>query len=203
MTGDHYFTAAPASEQERRTIDVHLAGRDLRLTTASGVFSADHLDSATRILLGAVPPPPPEGVLVDLGCGWGPLALALALAAPGARVLAVDVNERALELTRTNAAAVGATNVTALRPEDVEPDVRVDALWSNPPIRIGKAALHDLLRRWLPRLADDGVAHLVVAKQLGADSLARWLVETLGAPVERVTSQGGFRVLRVGRPTTA
>lgn len=205
--GDHYFTAAPASADERRTIDVTLGGRSWELTTAPGVFSADHLDAATRILLDTVPPPPARGTLLDLGCGWGPIALTLALRSPSARVLAVDVNDRALDLSRRNADTVGARNLAAMRPEEVPGDARFEVIWSNPPIRIGKAALHDLLLTWLERLTDDGVAYLVVAKNLGSDSLARWLAGQ-GYAVERLTSSKGFRVLQVSgasqvaRPTS-
>jgi len=197
--GEHYFTASPASPAQLRTIDVRLAGRDVRITTAPGVFSGDHLDHATRLLLDVVPPPPATGDLLDLGCGWGPVALTLAHASPRARVWAIDVNERALDLTRRNAAADGAANVTAATPDEVPPDVRFGAIWSNPPIRIGKPAVHEMLRRWLPRLTPDGAAHLVVSKNLGADSLARWIEQDLGLPTERITSAGGFRVLRVTR----
>lgn len=198
---EHYFTAAPSSPEQRRTIDVVLAGEELRLATASGVFSADHLDRATQVLLDHVPAPPPRGTLLDLGCGWGPVALTAALRSPGLEVVAVDVNDRALDLTRRNAETAGvAGRVRALRPEDVPTGLRFEALWSNPPVRIGKDALHGLLGLWLGRLTDDGVAHLVVAKNLGADSLARWLGESLRCEVERVASVKTFRVLRVGRP---
>ena len=76
-------------------------------------------------------------------------------------------------------------------------DVRFAAIWSNPPIRVGKEALHELLLRWLPRLADGGEAQLVVGKNLGADSLQRWLADALPVTVERTASAKGFRVLRV------
>ncbi|WP_284250516.1 class I SAM-dependent methyltransferase [Litorihabitans aurantiacus] len=195
--GEHYFTASPATPALLRTIDVRLAGREVRVTTAPGVFSADHLDHATRLLLEEVPPPPSAGDLLDLGCGWGPVTLTLAHASPDARVWAVDVNERALDLTRRNAEADGATGVRAVLPDEVPGDVRFAAIWSNPPIRIGKPAVHAMLSRWLPRLTPDGEAHLVVGKNLGADSLARWIEQDLGLPTSRVTSAGGFRVLRV------
>lgn len=201
--GEHYFTANPASPAQLRTMDVRLAGREVRVTSAPGVFSGDHLDHATRLLLQEVPPPPLSGDLLDLGCGWGPIALTLAHAAPEARVWAIDVNERALDLTRRNAEADGAGNVTALLPDDVPDEVRFATIWSNPPIRIGKAAVHEMLRRWLPRLVPGGQAHLVVSKNLGADSLARWIADDLGLPTERVTSAGGFRILRVTQPASA
>jgi 16S rRNA G1207 methylase RsmC len=195
---EHYFTAEPASPGERRTRTVHLAGRDVDVETAGGVFSPDHLDRGTEVLLRHVPPPP-AGDLLDLGCGWGPVALSLGLLAPAARVWAVDVNERALDLTRRNAAALGLDGVRAVRPEDVPDDVRFAAIWSNPPIRVGKEALHAMLGLWLGRLAPGGTAHLVVAKQLGADSLLRWLGTELAgtATADRVATDRGFRVLRV------
>ncbi|UJP38743.1 class I SAM-dependent methyltransferase [Cellulomonas palmilytica] len=199
MAVDHYFTAQPASPDERRTVVVHLAGRELTLQTAGGVFSPDHVDHATRVLLDEAPPPPSRGDLLDLGCGWGPMTLELALRSPGARVWAVDVNERALDLVRHNAIAVGAANVSAVQPDDVPDDVRFAAIWSNPPIRVGKQALHELLLRWLPRLAPGGSAFLVVGKNLGADSLHRWLADELAgrAEVTRRASAKGFRVLEI------
>ncbi|NMR19511.1 methyltransferase [Cellulomonas fimi] len=196
---DHYFTARPASADERRTITVRLAGRDLELETAGGVFSPARLDLGTEVLLRSAPAPPQEGDLLDLGCGWGPVALTLALESPRARVWAVDVNERALDLVRRNAARLGIDTVRAVTPDEVPDDVALAALWSNPPIRVGKAALHGMLVHWLPRLAPGAEAHLVVQRNLGADSLHRWLAERLGpaATVTRSASAKGFRVLRV------
>lgn len=200
MSGnDHYFTARPASPDERRVRTVTLGGQDVDVETAGGVFSPDHVDLGTEVLLRSVPAPPPVGELLDLGCGWGPVALSLALASPGARVWAVDVNERALDLVRRNAERLGCANVVAVTPDEVPDGVTFAALWSNPPIRVGKAELHALLLRWLPRLSPGAQAHLVVSKNLGADSLQRWVAETLAASadVERVASAKGFRVLRV------
>ncbi|GAA3811559.1 class I SAM-dependent methyltransferase [Cellulomonas soli] len=199
MNGEHYFTASPASSDERRTLAVTLAGREVEVETAGGIFSPDHVDHATAILLHEVPEPPAEGHLLDLGCGWGPIALTQALRSPGATVWAVDVNARALDLTRRNAERLGLDGVRAVTPEAVPADVRFAAIWSNPPIRIGKEALHALLLDWLPRLVPGGAAHLVVGKNLGADSLQQWLSLQLGpaADVQRVASAKGFRVLRV------
>lgn len=197
---DHYFTAEPASADERRWITIRLRGQDVRVMTAPGVFSGAHLDHATDILLREVPDPPRSGHLLDLGCGWGPIALAMAMASPEATVWAVDVNERALDLVRRNAEALGCTNVRAVLPHEVD-DVAFAACWSNPPVRIGKPALHALLEAWLPRLEPEAEAHLVVGKNLGADSLASWIGERF-APgvVERVTTDKGFRVLRYTAP---
>lgn len=208
VSADHYFSERPASAGERAPLSVRLAGLDLVLDTAPGVFSHSGLDLGTSVLLSRAPDPP-VGDLLDLGCGWGPIALTLALVRPDARVWALDVNERALDLMARNAARVGQSHpmatVTAQRPEDVSPALTFDAIWSNPPIRVGKAALHDMLTSWLPRLKPGGEAYLVVQRNLGADSLATWLseqVDDAGRPwgsVDRFASAKGFRVLRLTR----
>lgn len=194
---DHYFSDTPTTAEHRRTIRARIWGEELELTTANGVFSGDGLDLGTAVLLRESPVPQGSPRLLDLGCGYGPIAVALALNCPGARVDAVDVNDRALALCGDNAAALGVGDrVRALRPADVADDLRYDEIWSNPPIRIGKEALHQLLLHWLPRLRPGGIARLVVGKNLGADSLQRWLVEQ-GYACERTASAKGFRVLTV------
>ncbi|MFW2513561.1 class I SAM-dependent methyltransferase [Demequina sp. SO4-13] len=208
MSEDHYFTAEPASAAERRSLQVRLAGRDVTVETARGIFSPGHIDLGTEVLLRHLPPAPAGNVL-DLGCGWGPLALAAALGTAEARVTAVDVNRRALDLVVRNAERLGvADRVSAIEPGDVDHDATYAAIWSNPPIRIGKEALHELLATWLPRLAPGGEAWLVVQKNLGADSLARWIADqrdAAGVPwgeVERQGSAKGFRVLKVTSSAT-
>lgn len=197
---EHYFSeGVPATDAERRRLTVRLGGRDVDVETAGGVFSAGALDKATQVLLDEVDPPPAAGQALDLGCGWGPIALELALRSPDLDVTAVDVNERALDLVRRNAAALGCDRVRAVRAQHVDPGLRYDVIWSNPPIRVGKSALHDLLSLWLPRLAPDGRAWLVVGKQLGADSLQRWVGSELDLRCERTATSKGFRVLRVSR----
>ena len=199
-----YF-ATPAGDGHRRTLPVTLAGRDVEVETSDGVFSGGRVDLGTRVLLREVPDPPAgPGDLLDLGCGWGPVALSMALRAPEATVWAVDVNERAVALTAANARRLGLPRVRAVTPPQVPDTVRFAAIWSNPPIRVGKDALHDLLLRWLPRLAPGGAAHLVVQRNLGADSLHEWLAAQApdGGPPLRVTRTGsakGYRVLRVER----
>jgi 16S rRNA G1207 methylase RsmC len=199
---DHYFTARPVSAAEQRPLTVQLAGREVTVRTAGGVFSPGGLDKGTAVLLRHVPPPPPQGSLLDLGCGWGPIALTLGLLSPQAQVYAVDVNERSLDLVRTNAAMLGLDRVVAAPPDGIPEDVRFEAIWSNPPIRVGKAVLHELMLTWLPRLAVGGVAHLVVQKNLGSDSLQRWLEEQLppqAYAVSRFATDKGFRILAVER----
>lgn len=193
---DHYFSSRPAAEAKQHSISFTVAGREVRLRSASGVFSATRLDPGTAVLLKKAPLPRQAGSYLDLGCGYGPIAVSLALTSGGS-VRAVDVNTRALELATANAADLG-VDVIASQPEEVPAEVTFDEIWSNPPIRVGKAALHDLLDEWLPRLKPDGVAWLVVARHKGADSLVPWLTER-GFPAEKYAGAKGYRVLRAVR----
>jgi 16S rRNA (guanine1207-N2)-methyltransferase len=192
---EHYFSGDPAAPSRPRTVRFDLDGRSWELAADAGVFSGARLDPGTAVLLRHADAPADGGTLLDLGCGYGPIACVLARRAPRATVWAVDVNERALALTRANAATLDLP-VRVARPEDVPAALPFDQIWSNPPVRIGKAALHDLLLQWLPRLSTGGRGWLVVGRNLGADSLAAWLREQ-GFPVTRHASQKGYRVLRV------
>lgn len=196
----HYFTENPTTPEVRRTITLRLAGRELSLKSANGVFSGDGLDLGTAVLLRSVEVPTGTPHLLDLGCGYGPVALSIGLASDSATIDAIDVNERALRLCRDNAADLGlADRIRTFRPDQVPADTTYDEIWSNPPIRIGRAALHELLLTWLPRLKPGGVARLVVGRNLGADTLQRWLTDQ-GYPCERTASAKGFRVLAATRP---
>lgn len=197
----HYFDPRPAVESRPRAVRLRLGELDLELQADRGVFGSRGVDLGTMVLLREAPAPPPSGEILDLGCGYGPIALVLALRSPDARVWAVDVNERAVELARENAVAAKAPNVTACGPDEVADDVRFDAIYSNPPVRVGKAPLHELLLRWLPRLKPGGAAYLVVQRNLGSDSLASWL-STQGFGVVRLKAKKGFRVIEVRPPAS-
>ena len=192
----HYFDPVPEVESKRRVLRLRAAGLDLELQADRGVFGSRAIDLGTLTLLKEAPPPPPEGELLDLGSGYGPIAITLARRSPAARVWAVDVNERAMELTRANAATARTPNVVASLPDAVPVDLTFAAIYSNPPVRVGKAPLHDLLQRWLPRLAPGATAYLVVQRNLGADSLAAWLAAQ-GYQVQRIKSKKGYRVIGV------
>lgn len=195
---DHYFTADPSVEFRRTTVTAEVWGRQIELTSGSGVFAQGRLDIGTAVLFRETEPPV-QGQFLDLGCGYGVIGLAIARAVPLATVTGVDVNERAVLLANENARALGLdSRYVAATPEMVPTDMTFDEIWSNPPIRIGKEALHDLLLAWLPRLKPDGRAVMVVGKNLGADSLQRWLTDQ-GHPTERLASAKGFRVLETRR----
>lgn len=196
----HYFSSSPAPESgELKDLTATLAGRELKMVTASGVFSADRLDAATGVLLRALEKEPaPAGTCLDLGCGWGPLALAMKIrGGDNAEVYAVDINERARYLSAANAKRAGLL-IKVGSPDELAALRDIDVIWSNPPIRIGKVALHELLTQWFERLSPTGSAYMVVGKNLGADSLAKWLTEN-GFPTERIASKRGFRILRTTR----
>jgi 16S rRNA (guanine1207-N2)-methyltransferase len=194
--GEHYFAETPGTGSRPRSVDLVLPDLHLRLDTDAGMFSPDRIDTGTRILLETVPPPPADGNLLDLGCGYGPIALTLASRSPAARVYGVDVNQRALQAARDNARAAGLTNTEFGTGDDLGPGLRFAAIWSNPPIRIGKPALHTLLTTWLDRLTPTGTAHLVVQKHLGSDSLQRWLTGQ-GWATTRLAARAAYRILAV------
>lgn len=196
----HYFSESPAGDFTTREIEVTLAGATHTVVTAGGVFSPEHIDRGTEILLRKLPETSGVGAILDIGCGWGPIALSAALDAPERPVWAIDVNERSRELTRLNSARLGLTNVQIAAPEDVPSELRFAEIRSNPPIRVGKEALHAILRLWLPRLEVDGSAHLVVAKHLGADSLQRWIADEFpDFEVARVARDKGFHIIAANR----
>jgi 16S rRNA (guanine1207-N2)-methyltransferase len=191
----HYFETPPPGGRAPGHVRLAVAGRELDLATDSGVFSRSQVDPGTAVLLQVAPPPPPAGDLLDLGCGYGPIALWMAAQSPAATVWALDVNDRARDLCSANAAAAGLANVRVRHPGEVPGATRFAAIMSNPPIRVGKQALHDLLSEWLARLLPGAEAHLVVQRHLGSDSLQRWLIEE-GWAADRIASRNAFRVLR-------
>jgi 16S rRNA (guanine1207-N2)-methyltransferase len=193
----HYFEARPAAASRPRTVHLRVGALDLELQADRGVFGSKAVDLGTMTLLREAPPPPLTGEILDLGSGYGPIAIALAKVSPEAHVWAVDVNERANELTRVNAAAMLANNVSVATPDEVPAEVRFDAIYSNPPVRVGKEALHALLMRWLSRLKPGGHTYLVVQRNLGSDTLAAWLAKQ-GFAVQRLKSKKGYRILKVG-----
>jgi len=195
-----YFAAKPAAAHRPGLVRVVLPDVYLELATDSGMFSPGRLDPGTRFLLespAAAASLPVTGDLLDLGCGYGPIACSLAVRSPGATVWAVDVNERALALCAANADRAGLSNVRAVLPDASGLPDAFAGIWSNPPVRIGKPALHDLLRRWLARLAPGAAATLVMGRNLGADSLHAWLSTAEGWQVTRLSARSGYRLLRV------
>lgn len=204
MTSAHYFSENPSGDFQPRPLTLELAGRRVEVVTAPGIFSPGGLDKGTKILLDEAPAPQGSRML-DIGCGWGPITLTLAMLAPKAQVYGVEVNSRSAQLTEMNAQKLGLNNVTVSSPEGLDESLTFDTIWSNPPIRVGKDVLHGIMRTWLPRLAPGGCAYLVVQKNLGSDSLHTWLTNDLETShpgefeVSRYATSKGFRILEVAR----
>jgi 16S rRNA (guanine1207-N2)-methyltransferase len=199
MSEDHYFSQEPGSALKPKAIIIPVAGEMVTVTTAPGTFSPAQLDFGTEVLIEQMDLAPESGDILDLGCGWGPIALNLAKLRPGTKVWAVDVNTRSVELTAKNAKDLGLSNISAVVPDEVPENMLFSGIWSNPPIRIGKKELHELLLKWLPRLQVGAEAYLVVQKNLGSDSLQKWLTEELAGKFEvsRYTSIKTYRVIKV------
>lgn len=201
VSDNHYFASSPEGPLVTREITVNLNGNKNQVLTAGGIFSPEHIDQGTQVLLTHIEAANPTGTFLDIGCGWGPIALALALHSPKAKIYAIDVNERSLQLTQLNADKLGITNIIVCKPEDVPEKILFDEIWSNPPIRVGKKVLHEILNLWIKKLAKGGTARLVVQKNLGSDSLHKWLLEEFSPDFEstRIDSSKTFRVLKVSR----
>lgn len=196
----HYFSPRAGGTDSRREFTLEGSWGALHMSTGGGVFASRGLDRGTEVLLDSLrrhpaPAPPDGSIVVDLGCGSGVLALVMARLWPHTHVRAVDVNDRARKLCALNAENNGLSNVEVCAPDSARP-TSISALWSNPPVRIGKQALHVLLSEWLSLLSPVAEARLVVARNLGADPLAQWLMEN-GWGVERIASARGYRVLVV------
>lgn len=201
MPNNHYFSESSDEPLKPKKIQVKLLGNEYELASSTGIFSPTELDVGTEVLLRQLDEVKPQGTILDIGCGWGPIALCLALTSPKAKIVAIDVNQKSIALTKLNAENLNLSNIEVCTPEQVKESLMFDEIWSNPPIRVGKKALHEILLRWLPRLKSGGSARLVVQKNLGSDSLQKWLQEELGENYEttRIASIKGFRVLKVTR----
>lgn len=194
----HYFDEQPNVRSRPEEYVIEGPAGPLRIVSDAGVFSHGRLDRGTAVLLDRPELDsllPGTGNLLDLGCGAGPIAVWLASRRPACTVWAVDTNARAVELCAGNARRNGLANVRACSPEGVDGTTRFAAIVTNPPVRVGKSAMHEMLRHWLSRLEAGGSAYLVVGRHLGADSLVRWL-EAEGFVVARMASAKGYRVLR-------
>lgn len=200
---NHYFDENPDIESEPKLVSGIIAGTEYTFTTDRGVFSYEKIDKATRILLdvfddkfyGAGP-----NTIVDVGCGYGVIACVMAQSFEEANIIAVDTNQRARDLTVTNYKKHFRNDrLRVMTPQEVDDTLEVDLVISNPPIRIGKEALFELLRGWSTCLSSSGQMWLVIAKNLGADSTAAYLEKECGLKVTRVASKKGFRVFRCVR----
>lgn len=198
MPQEHYFSEQPDSVAKAHEIQFDAAGHHFSAKSESGTFSVQKLDRGTEILLRLSDHFPTSGDVLDIGCGWGPISLSIAKSRPETRLWALDVNQRSLRLTGENAKRNGLNNITPVIASEIPSDLYFSGIWSNPPIRVGKAVLHDLMKTWLRRLMPGASAYLVVQKQLGAASFEKWLATEFDQMnVDRPYQDKGYRVIRV------
>ena len=190
---DHYYTENPNSAHDERRIALRALGNDLTFVTDAGVFSRDGLDRGTEVLLEALPPL--EGRVLDLGCGWGAVGVALGKRYPALDIVMTDINSRAVELARRNLAENGVTAAVLQGDGFDAVEGRFDAIVTNPPIRAGKAVIYGLFARAREYLEPDGALYVVIRKQQGAPSALKYLKE-IYSRAETVDRASGFHVLR-------
>ena len=193
---DHYFTARPESEHHLRVVSAEVAGLTLSFETDAGVFSKGELDPGSRLLIESMPPL--SGRVLDLGCGWGAVGVALARLNPGLQLVMSDVNERALALAASNARRNGVEAVTCLSDGFDAVEGLFDHVVTNPPIRAGKAVIYGLFAASCERLKPGGTLTIVIRTQQGAPSALKFLKETF-SQADDVARGGGYRILRAVR----
>ena len=195
---EHYYSENPGVEHDLRQVIFEVLDLRLNCTTDAGVFSRDGLDMGTRVLLEALPQL--HGRILDLGCGWGPVGVALGKKYSDAQLVLTDVNSRAAELAARNLAANGVTNAAVVQGDGfaaVEGDF--DAIVLNPPIRTGKAVIYAMFAEAAAHLKPDGALYIVIRKQQGAESAQKYLASIYG-DVERIAREKGYWVLRCAHP---
>ena len=201
MVEEHYFSSDPAAPKKTVSLAIEVAGQTIRLDAASGTFSSSRLDTGTAVLLKQAEHFPKDGIVLDIGCGWGPIGVSIAKVSPKCRVIGVEINQRSIDQSNLNAALNSLENFKAMRPEELDMDLKFAAIWSNPPIRVGKQVLHELMLRYIPMLEPGGKAIMVVSKNLGADSFQRWLKEQFPrAELTRLATDKGYRVIQLVSP---
>ncbi|MUT68178.1 class I SAM-dependent methyltransferase [Paenibacillus sp. NEAU-GSW1] len=191
---DHYYTQKPGVKHDRQTHQAELNGYSFKFITDAGVFSKSGVDYGSRVLLRALELDVNAKVL-DVGCGYGPIGLTAAKLAPEGHVTMIDINERAVQLSKENAALNGIANVEVLQSDlyDAVKEKRFDAILTNPPIRAGKETVHRIFEEGYELLVPGGKMWVVIQKKQGAPS-AEAKLQSLFGDVEEVTKDKGYRI---------
>lgn len=194
---EHYYTAEPTSQHRQREITARVFGHDFAFTTDAGVFSRDGIDPGTRALIEALPAL--SGRALDLGCGWGASGVPVAWKNPDCQVLMTDINQRAAELARQNAARNGVKNVSVVTGDGFENvEGAFDAVFTNPPIRAGKKTIYEFFAQAMDRLNAGGSLYIVIRKQQGAPSALKYLSE-IAASAKVIDRSGGYWIIQADK----
>ena len=193
MKNDHYFSNAPISAHNERQISTSLLGFEMRFHTDAGVFSRDEVDPGSRLLVESVGAL--SGRVLDMGCGWGPVGLSIALKNPECTVLMADVNERAVQLSERNRRTNGVNNAHVIQSDAFESvEGEFDHILTNPPIRAGKAVIYGMFDESFRRLRAGGTLNIVIRKQHGAPSAIKYL-QTMFEQVTTLEKDAGYWIL--------
>jgi len=193
---DHYFTAQPAARSQPTQFTISVREVELTLTSDRGVFSHGRLDDGTLRLLKKMELPE-TGDFLDLGCGYGVIGLVAAKLRPDAQVTMVDINERATKLAADNARANGISNVEVLTGDapQVLGERQFDVVLCNPPVRVGKSKLYELIADAAERLRPGGVLWMVIHTRQGAKTHLREMAPMF-SECETVSRKWGYRVFK-------
>ncbi|ASA24385.1 class I SAM-dependent methyltransferase [Paenibacillus donghaensis] len=192
----HYYSQQPEARHDRRTIHTVLRGRKFQFTSDAGVFSKGDIDYGSRALIETMEIPEGAAVL-DVGCGYGPIGLSAAHLAPKGHVTMLDINSRAVELARENAQQNGIRNVTVMESDVLGAlkEQTFDVILTNPPIRAGKAVVHQIFEEAYQHLNEGGSLWIVIQKKQGAPSAVAKL-ESLFPVVEEKGKDKGYRIIK-------
>jgi 16S rRNA (guanine1207-N2)-methyltransferase len=193
---EHYYSAKPTTAHEHNQIEVKLRGKDLTFVTDAGVFSKKEIDFGSKLLIETMIVDRNDSVL-DVGCGYGPIGISAAFLADQGRVTMIDINERAVLLSRDNAKLNGLSNVT-VQQSDLLAQVlehKFNCILTNPPIRAGKTIVHDIFVQAYDALVPGGHLWVVIQKKQGAPSAFAKLASLFGNVVE-VTKDKGYRIFK-------
>lgn len=193
---NHYYSKAPEAKHNRQIVETLLRGRQLKFTTDAGVFSKAGVDYGSKVLIDAMELREDDRVL-DVGCGYGPIGLSAALLTPRGQVTMIDINERAIELAKENAALNDIRNVKIMQSDLYEAvtEREFDVILTNPPIRAGKTVVHRVFEEGHAYLKKGGSMWVVIQKKQGAPS-AYDKLEQLYEEVAEVTKDKGYRIFR-------
>ncbi|MET3684042.1 16S rRNA (guanine1207-N2)-methyltransferase [Alkalibacillus flavidus] len=194
---EHYFSNSPQSQSRPFHFQTTINQVDLTFHTDDGVFSKKQIDYGTRVLLGQFVMPSVSGDVLDVGCGYGPIGIAVAKQFPEHHIDMVDVNERAVQLAKHNASEnqVSQTDVFVNDRLDNLSNNHYAAVITNPPFRAGKSVVLSIIENSYKCLKRQGELWLVVQKKQGAPSL-KTKMEEVFRHVEVVKRDKGYYVLK-------
>ncbi len=192
---EHYYTKRPKSKSGLGLVSAYLRGLYFEFQTSSSVFSKEHIDLGTRLLIESMILPE-RGIVLDLGCGYGPIGIVAAALNPDLQVVMVDINERAVWLARENAKRIDIKNVKILRGNLYEPvgNTEFDAILCNPPLSVGMNTVSSVVSGAPRHLKKDGLFQFVVRSKIGGRQLFTVLEKAFGN-VEVLARKSGYRVL--------